>query len=82
LLVAAEGISAARTNAIVVVVPIAVVLADLVLLPTSVPAVVVTVFIATLVLLPAFVFAIVVMLVAVAMVIAVLGRSSQGQRAS
>src|SRR5258708_13771523 len=60
VLVAAEGISAARTNAIVVIVPIAVVLADLVLLPTFVLAVIVTVFIAALVLVPAFVLAIIV----------------------
>src|SRR5258708_6097649 len=81
VLVAAEGISAARTDAFVVIVPIAMVLADLVLLPTFVLAVIVTVFIAALVLAPAFVLAIIVMLVAVAMLIAVLGRSVEGQSA-
>jgi hypothetical protein len=81
VLVATEGISAARTDAFVVIVPIAVVLADLVLLPTFVLAIVVMVFIAAVVLVPAFVFAIIVMLVAVAMFIAVLGRSGQGQSA-
>jgi hypothetical protein len=78
VLVAAEGISVARTDAFVVIVPIAMILADLVLLPPSVLTVVVTIFIAALVLVPAFVLAVIVMLVAVAMFIAVLGRSGHG----
>src|SRR5258707_3283294 len=82
VLVAAEGISAARTDALVVIVPIAMVLADLVLLPPFVLAVVVALVVAVLV--PSFMLAIVVMVVTavIAMLIAVLERNSQGQSAS
>src|SRR5260370_9769576 len=79
--VAAEGIRAARTDALVIIVPIAVVLADLVLLPALMLAVVMAVFIAAVVLVPAFVFAIIIMFVAVAMLNSVLGRNRQGHPA-
>src|SRR5258708_33765128 len=54
---AAEGISAARTNALVVIVPIAGVLADPGLLPTFLLSVFVRVFIAAPLLVPPFLLA-------------------------
>src|SRR5260370_22399304 len=70
VLVAAEGIRAARTDALVIIVPIAVVLADLVLLPALMLAVVMAGFLPPVVLFPPLWFAIIMIFGAVAMLIA------------
>src|SRR5260370_32262122 len=78
VLVAAEGIRAARTDAVVIIVPIAVVLADLVLLPALMLAVVMAAFLTALPLVPSFVFSIIMMFLPVAMLIAVFGSERHG----
>jgi hypothetical protein len=83
VLVVTTGIVAARNDAVVLIVPAAIIGAGFLLFPAFVLAVVMTVAVVA-VLVPSFVLAIVVVLVTavIAMVIAVLGRSGQGESAS